>query len=125
MYFKELEGYQVYHNHIRLKENYILVQHSPLSVPVGMQSVYKAELDRLMQEDIITEVNPHAEWVNSTVPVTKPDGSIRLCLKQSNRKKPMVFQDIGQLFAIPLKSLCNKSKQCHIKILACNSRAAG
>ena len=42
--------------HIRLKENYAPVQHPPQSVPVGMQSVYKAELDRLMQEDIITEV---------------------------------------------------------------------
>ena len=45
-----------------------------------MQSAYKAEIDRLMSENIITEINQHTEWVNSIVPVTKPDGSIRLCL---------------------------------------------
>ena len=45
-----------------------------------MQSAYKAELDRLMQQNIITEANEHTEWVNSTVPVTKPDGGIRLFL---------------------------------------------
>ena len=66
--------------HIRLKKNYTPVQHPPWSVPVRMQSVYKAELDSLMQEDIITEVNQHTEWVNSIVPVPKPDRSIRLCL---------------------------------------------
>ena len=73
--------------HIRLKENYTAVQHSPQSVPVGMQSAYKAELDRLMQENIITEVNQHTEWVNSIVPVTEPDGSIRLCLDPKDLNK--------------------------------------
>ena len=67
-----------------------------------MQSAYKAELDRLMQEDIITEVNLCTEWVNSIVPVTKPDESIRLCLdpqdlKQSNQKKPMVLGTLDDI----------------------------
>ena len=41
-----------------------------------------------MQEGIITEVNQYTEWVNSIIPVTKPDGSIRLCLdpKHLNRE---------------------------------------
>ena len=52
-----------------------------------MQSAYKTELDRLMQEDIITEVNQHTEWVNSIVPVTKTDGSIRLCLDPKDINK--------------------------------------
>ena len=73
--------------HIRLVENYTQVQHPPWSVPVSMQSVYKAELDRLMWEDIITEVNQHTEWVNSIVPVTKPDRSIRLCLDPKDLNK--------------------------------------
>ena len=38
--------------HIRLKENYIPVQHPLQSVPVRMQSAYKVELERLMQENI-------------------------------------------------------------------------
>ena len=33
--------------HIRLKEEYRLVQHPPRSVPVAIQSAYRAELDRL------------------------------------------------------------------------------
>ena len=40
--------------HIKLKESYKPVQHPPRSVPLGMQSAYKAELDRLVKEGIIT-----------------------------------------------------------------------
>ena len=35
---------------------------------------------RLTKEGIITEVHEHTEWINSIVPVMKPDGSLRLCL---------------------------------------------
>ena len=35
--------------HIRLKEEYKLVQHLPRSVPIAMQSAYKLELERLIQ----------------------------------------------------------------------------
>ena len=45
--------------HIRLKEQYKLVQHPPRSVPVAMQNTYKAELERLTKEGIITEVKEH------------------------------------------------------------------
>ena len=36
--------------HIRLKEQYRPVQHPPRSVPIAMQTTYKAELDRLTKE---------------------------------------------------------------------------
>ena len=39
--------------HIKLKDSYKPVQHPPRSVPLGMQSAYKAELDRLVKEGII------------------------------------------------------------------------
>ena len=52
-----------------------------------MQSVYKAQLDRLIQEDIITEDNQHTEWVNFIVLVTKQDESIRLCLNPKDLHK--------------------------------------
>ena len=51
--------------HIRLKDCYKPVQHIPRSVPLGMQSAYKAELDRLIKKGIITEVHEHTEWINS------------------------------------------------------------
>ena len=61
--------------HIKLKDSYKPVQHLPRSVPLGMQSAYKAELDRLVREDIITEVHEHTEWINLIVPVMKEEGS--------------------------------------------------
>ena len=66
--------------HIKLKDSYKPVQHPPRSVPLGMQSAYKAELDRLVREGIIIEVHEHTECINSIVPVMKEDSSLRLCL---------------------------------------------
>ena len=73
--------------HIKLKDSYKSVQHPPRSVPLGMQSAYKAELDRLVREGIITEVHEHTEWINSIVPVMKQDGSLRLCLDPKDLNK--------------------------------------
>ena len=73
--------------HIRLKEQYKPVQHPPRSVPVAMQSTYKAELNRLVKEGIITEVKEHTEWINSIVPVMKSNGSLRLCLDPKDLNK--------------------------------------
>ena len=73
--------------HIRLKEQYKPVQHPPRSVPVAMQDAYKAELERLTKEGIITEVKEHTEWINSIVPVMKSNGSLRLCLDPKDLNK--------------------------------------
>ena len=73
--------------HIKLKDSYKPVQHPPRSVPLGMQSAYKAELDRLVKEGIITEVHEHTEWINSIVPVMKEDSSLRLCLDPKDLNK--------------------------------------
>ena len=73
--------------HIRLKEQYKLVQHPSRSVPVAMQNAYKAELERLTKEGIITEVKEHTEWINSIVPVMKPNGRLRLCLDPKDLNK--------------------------------------
>ena len=63
------------------------VQHPSRSVPLGMQPAYKAELDRLVKEGIITEVHEQTEWINSIVPVMKEDGSLRLCLDPKDLNK--------------------------------------
>ena len=73
--------------HIKLKDSYKPVQHPPRSMPLGMQSAYKTELDRLVKEGIITEVHEHTEWINSIVPVMKEDGSLRLCLDPKDLNK--------------------------------------
>ena len=51
------------------------------------QVAYKAELDRLVREGIITEVHEHTEWINSIVPVMKEDSSLRLCLDPKELNK--------------------------------------
>ena len=73
--------------HIKLKDSYKPVQHPSRSVPLGMQSAYKVELDRLLKKGIITEVHEHTEWINSIVPVMKEDGSLRLCLDPKDLNK--------------------------------------
>ena len=73
--------------HIKLKDFYRPVQHPSRLVPLGMQSAYKAELDRLIKEGIITEVHEHTEWINSIVPVMKEDSSLRLCLNPKDLNK--------------------------------------
>ena len=72
---------------IKLRNSYKTVQHLLRSVPFGMQSAYKAKLDRLVKEDIITEVHEHTDWINSIVPVMKEDGSITLCLDPKDLNK--------------------------------------
>ena len=63
-----------------------------------MQSAYKAELDRLVKEGIITEVHEHTEWINlhsasnerrwQSMTVSRPKR-----LEQGNRKKPVVCKN--------------------------------
>ena len=98
--------------HIQLKDSYRPVQHPPRSVPLRMQSAYKAELDRLMKEGIITEVHEHTEWINSIVPVMKEDGSLRLCLDPKDLNKAIkrnwwyartlddILPELAQLFIV-------------------------
>ena len=73
--------------HIRLKEQFRLVQYPPRSVPVAIQSAYKAELNRLVKEGIITEIEIHTDWINLIVPVMKSNGSLRLCLDPKDLNK--------------------------------------
>ena len=70
-----------------LKENYKAVQHAPHQVAASLKSAYKAELQRLLDAGIIAEVRGHTEWINSIVPVKKPDGSLRLCLDPKDLNK--------------------------------------
>ena len=92
--------------HIKLKDSYKPVQHPPRSVPLGMQSAYKAKLDRLVKEGIITEVHEHTEWINSIVPVMKGDSSLRLCLDPKDLNKAIKR---SQWYARTLDDILNTS----------------
>ena len=73
-----------------------------------MQSAYKAELDRLVKEGIITEVHEHTEWINSVVPVMKQDDSLRLCLDPKDLNKAIMR---NQWYARTLDNILPKLAQ--------------
>ena len=73
--------------HIQLKPDAQPVQHPPRAVPEKKKTAYKEELERLCSSGIIQPVQGHTDWINSVVPVSKPDGSIRLCLDLKDLNK--------------------------------------
>eukprot|EP00117_Sycon_ciliatum_P015218 scpid18577/ scgid6200/ Retrotransposable element Tf2 155 kDa protein type 1 len=50
----------------------------PRSVPFHIREQYEASLDKLERDGVIQKVT-HSDWAAPTVPVRKPDGSIRVC----------------------------------------------
>ncbi|KAL0160115.1 hypothetical protein M9458_043840, partial [Cirrhinus mrigala] len=50
----------------------------PRSVPFAKRSKVEAEINRLVNENIITPVK-YSEWAAPVVPILKPDWSVRLC----------------------------------------------
>ena len=73
--------------HIKLKPDAQPVQHPPRAVPEKKKAAYKDELERLCSSGIIEPVQGHTACINSVVPVSKPDGSIRLCLDPKDLNK--------------------------------------
>ena len=113
--------------HIRLKDDYQPVQHPLRSVPIAMQPAYKAELERLTKEGIITEVHEHTEWINSIVPVMKPDGSLRLYLDLKDLNKAIERnQWYSGMTDDILPELANSkyktTERCNLRLLAHTTR---
>lgn len=77
--------------HIKLIDNPTPVVHPARTVPVHIMPLYKAELDKLLEEGFIVPVTEPTEWVNSIVchVTDKPDGSkkARLCLDPKDLNK--------------------------------------
>ena len=66
--------------HVRVDPNVPPVIHPPRHTPVALQDALKHELETLVKQNIITKVDTSTNWVNSIVCVSKPNGSLRLCL---------------------------------------------
>lgn len=61
---------------------------------VSLKRPYKAELKRLTQLGVIKEVREHTEWIDSIVPVKKPDGSLRLCLDPKDLNQAIKVESV-------------------------------
>ena len=66
--------------HIDLKPDAVPVVHAARRIPEALLNKLEDELKNLTKQDIITPVIEPTDWVNSIVCVTKPNGSLRLCL---------------------------------------------
>ena len=73
--------------YIQVKEDYKPLKHPPRQVAWNLKSAHKAELKRLVELNIIKEIQEYTEWINSIVLVKKPDGSLRLCLDPKDLNK--------------------------------------
>jgi len=73
--------------HIILDETVPPVVHPPRRIPEALRKPFKAELDSLCAQEILKKVDKPTDWVNSFVCVTKPNGSIRLCLDPKDLNK--------------------------------------
>ena len=47
--------------HLQLKKDAVPVQHAPRQVPERKKSIYKAELDRLIREQVIFKEDSHTQ----------------------------------------------------------------
>ena len=73
--------------HIKVDATVEPVQHPPRRLPVALRDLLKAELDRMVSQDVSTPVATSTPGVSSLVVVLKKDGRLRLCLdpKDLNR----------------------------------------
>ena len=75
---------------IQLSEDAKPVIHPPRTVPVHIMPLYKAELDKMLEDGVISPVTQPTDWVNSIVCNIKdtPNGKkVRLCLDPKDLNK--------------------------------------
>ncbi|XP_068227920.1 uncharacterized protein [Palaemon carinicauda] len=65
---------------LTLKDDANPVRHPPRRVPIQLREQIKSELDRMVGLEVIRPVAEPTDWVSSITYVTKPDGSLRICL---------------------------------------------
>ena len=72
--------------HIEIDPSVKPVIHPPRRVPVALKDPLKKELDRMVEEGILTSVNKPTDWVLSMITVVKPN-KLRICIdpKDLNR----------------------------------------
>ena len=77
---------------IHIDHNITPVVHPPRRLPITMRDKVKDELSRMVKEGIIKKVNKPTSWINSMVVVTKPNGSITICIDPRDLNKAVKRQ---------------------------------
>ena len=76
---------------IKLIDDAKPVVHAPRTVPVHVMPLYKAELDKMLAEDIISPISEPTDWVNSIVcnvrDLANGEKKVRLCLDPRDLNK--------------------------------------
>lgn len=66
--------------HLHLKDDAVPFCDPPRKVSIHLKPQIKQEIDKMETEGVIRRVTEHSDWCSSLVYVTKPDGSLRICL---------------------------------------------
>ena len=79
--------------HITMKQDGTPVQKPPRRVPIAMKDKFKQELDSMEAQSIISkfdgrDISP--KWLNSSVIVKKPSGSLHVCLDLTDLNKEII-----------------------------------
>lgn len=72
---------------IEVDETVPPVVQPPRRIPHTLKAKVKAELQRMMDMNIITKVEQPTKWVNPITIVRKPSGGVRICLDPRNLNK--------------------------------------
>lgn len=65
---------------LTLKDDATPAIHPPRRAPIQLRDKIKAELERMVQLEVIRPVDEPTDWVSSTTYAKKKDGSIQICL---------------------------------------------
>lgn len=72
---------------IKLDNSYTPVIHAPRVIPEPIREKVIHELKQMEAQGIIVKVTEPTSWVNSLVPVRKPDNSVRICIDPTDLNK--------------------------------------
>lgn len=72
---------------IQTKPDLVLVVNPPRRLPILLRSIIKAELDTVVEKQILAPVTESTPWVTSMVVAQKKDGRVHIRLDPQNFNK--------------------------------------
>ena len=75
---------------IQTDSDKVPVINPPRRLPISLREVFKAELDTMVAEQIISPVTEPTPWVSSMVVAQKKNGKVRICLDPQHLNKAIM-----------------------------------